>query len=263
MIVQVSSGSSGRPPRVVRRTLDDILDIHARVLGAWSERYPEPPVRVALLGGISHAQAAMNLRLRGTRFVSFSLDAREALRAYEPDFISCYPSVLRDLLEWPDFPGLKAVKVGGEHLLPSDVKKLSRRYPNCLLIEQLGSTEMPCLAIGAPGKLRLQRDRYSFRLAPHEDWQPLVARDEFPTSRTDFVDTGDEVRVRADQVLQVRRKDDPAFPYLGLLDALLSAGCTQVQLNEEDLVRGAPFRLPHSNKLPLVRQGRPLALPTR
>lgn len=286
-VVQTSSGSSGREPRQVRRSLDDIASIHAIVLSTWLELFDSPPQREALLGGISHGQAASKFRVAGTTFESFGLEERDRLNAYNPHFLSCYPSLVREIVSDPGFalPALRAIKLGGERIFVSDLRKIQTRFPGVPVIEQLGCTERPALAMGVyrqpsdPRRLKLQKHRFTFQKETHEDWQRLVVRDDFPGAAAcfpGFYDTGDEVRYEGDFIVDIRRRDAAASHYHAEAERLLALGCTNVQfdlitgelayLGGPDLplallvagrnwrpVRRAPHRLPRSNKLPLTK----------
>jgi hypothetical protein len=282
MILQVSSGSSGKPVRAVYRTLEDILSINSIIQRAWERLFPVLPRRVALLGGISHGQAVRHLEIRGTRFESFELTDKGELQEFDPEFLACYPSILRELVADRSLHlrALKAVKLGGERVFASDIAKLQSRYPSLPVIEQLGSTELPALAMGLyrgpadPRKLELQRQRFSFQLESHSDWQPLVARDDFSPQSTEagFLHTGDVVRMEKGAIVDIKRADDCAAPYFEAIEKLLDQGCINVQLDTRSrevrfdgpapslaragldmtLSRVPPRRLPHSNKLPLV-----------
>lgn len=285
VVVQSTSGSTGEP-LLIPRGRADIADIYAKVLRAYQHVYATAPARVALLGGISHSQAALKFAVGATTFQSFELHETEALVRYDPDFLSCYPSIVRVLLraDAPTFAKLKAVKLGGERVFPSDLRRIAARYPNTVTIEQFGSTELPALAMGVhvggtPSGLVLQTDRFSFRLLhASSTWQPLVARDDFPHLLFPvraFYDSGDEVRIEGGRIVDSRRRGDRANAYLADLDRLLALGCDNVQLVESARIlhydgdvalapqvtlgsrtfateRGGLVRIPRSNKMPLV-----------
>ncbi len=285
MILQVSSGSTGRPVHVVPRTLDDILSIHGIILRTWLTLFSAPPKRVALLGGISHGQAARHLKIGGTQFESFEPHELERLAEFNPQFLACYPSIARELVASPGLKlrDLRALKLGGERLFASDVAKIQARYPGLPVLEQLGSTEMPAVAMGIYRTpvdrrgLELQRQRFSFRLDALTDWQRLVVRDDFSAASAarGFLDTGDIVRIEADRIVDIQRGDDPAAPYFVAVERLLVRGCINVQIHRESRVlrytgdvdlphsvrlgtlrltteATPPLRLSHSNKLPLI-----------
>ena len=83
------------------------------------------------------------------------------------------------------FADLKTIKLGGEKVLRADIDKIAAAWPEALIVEQLGSTEMPAVAIGSYRNgqrcgLELQTERFSFLLEDTPDWQPLIVRDDFP-----------------------------------------------------------------------------------
>lgn len=284
VLVQSTSGSSGGAPLLIPRTRADALDLFARLLRPYLARFGEVPARVALLGGISHTEAALKLRVGSTVIGSYELAQLDEILALDPEVVSCYPSVLRELLTHGAgaFPSLRAIKLGGEKILPSDLEKTFRAFPDVLVVEQFGSAEMPGVGIGVHTPagsegLVLQRERFDVLLRADEDWQPLVVRDRFagllfPIDA--FYDTGDEIRVRNDRVIEVRRIDDPVNALYPHLDALLRAGVTVCQIDLERGVlryegelpnadapvhlnglqlrpeRGGLLRLPGSNKMP-------------
>lgn len=284
VLVQSTSGSSGGAPLLIPRTRADVLNLYSRLLRPYLERFGSIPERVALLGGISHTEAALKLKVGNTVIGSYELAQLDEIVALDPEVISCYPSVLRELLvRAPDaFPSLRAIKLGGEKILRSDLDKTFRAFPNVIVAEQFGSAEMPGVAIGVhtpdgSDGLMLQRERFDFLLRDDEDWQPLVVRDRFegllfPIDA--YYDTRDEIRVRNDRIVEVRRIDDPANGLYPHLDALLRGGVTQCQIDREqgilhyegelpdgtDVVslnglrlrpeRGGLRRLPRSNKMP-------------
>jgi hypothetical protein len=284
VLVQSTSGSSGGAPLLIPRTRADALDLFSRLLRPYLARFGEVPARVALLGGISHTEAALKLRVGTTVIGSYELAQLDEIIALDPEVISCYPSVLRELLVCgaDAFPSLRGIKLGGERILASDLEKTFRAFPDVLVVEQFGSAEMPGVGIGVHTPegsegLVLQRDRFDFLLRDDDDWQPLVVRDRFagllfPIDA--FYDTRDEIRVRDDRIVEVRRIDDPANALYPHLDALLRDGLTLCQIDLERGVlryegelpnggatvrlnglelrpeRGGLRRLPRSNKMP-------------
>ena len=284
VLVQSTSGSSGGAPLLIPRTRADVFNLYSRLLKPYLERFGSIPERVALLGGISHTEAALKLRVGNTVIGSYELAQLDEIIALDPEVISCYPSVLRELLlRAPNaFPSLRAIKLGGEKILPSDLEKAFRTFPDVIVAEQFGSAEMPGVAIGVhtpegSDGLVLQRERFDFLLRDDEDWQPLVVRDRFegllfPIDA--FYDTRDEIRVRNERIIEVRRIEDPANALYPHLDALLRdgvalcqidldcgvlryegelpAGSETVSLNGLRLrpERGGLRRLPRSNKMP-------------
>ena len=284
IITQVSSGSSGHPPLLIPRGREDILDIMARITHSHHEPWSGPPERLALLGGISHVEGALKLRVEGTVARAFELAEAAELIAFEPDYITCYPSIARVLVarHADAFPQLKTIKLGGERVLQADIDKIHAAFPTALIVEQLGSTELPAVAVGTsrrgePRSLELQTDRFSFLLEDTPDWQPLVARDNLPGRLFPleaFYDAGDEVRIEGGRIVEVRRRDDPANAFAVDVEALLADGCVNVQLeiaarivyfdgaarpdtvvlngDEYRMVAGPLRRLKDSNKLPLL-----------
>lgn len=284
VLVQSTSGSSGAAPLLIPRTRADAFDLFSRLLRPYLARFGAVPARVALIGGISHTEAALKMRVGGTVIGSYELAQLDEIVALDPEVISCYPSVLRELLMRAAgaFPSLRGIKLGGEKILRSDLEKAFRAFADVLLVEQLGSAEMPGVAIGVHTPegsegLVLQRERFDFLLREDDDWQPLVVRDRFagllfPIDA--FYDTRDEVRVRNDRIVEVRRSEDPANALYPHLDGLLRDGVTLCQIDLEAgvlryegeppnggaavrlnglelrLERGGLRRLPRSNKMP-------------
>ncbi|MBT6145367.1 MAG: hypothetical protein HOH74_08060 [Gemmatimonadetes bacterium] len=285
VILQSSSGSSGQPPLLLPRGREDVLDIVTRMTQAHREKLGTTPRRLALLGGISHAEGALKLRIANTEARAFELSDVEELIAFEPDFLSCYPSIARVLVarHAHAFAHLQTIKLGGERVLPSDIDTIFAAWPDILIIEQLGSTELPAVALGAyrrgeRRRLVLQTDRFSFLLTDTPTWQPLVVRDRFPQRLfpiEPYYDSGDEVRVADGCIVEVRRRDDPANAFAADHDRLLRAGCVNVQIDTQSrvvyydgvtsvdmtqqldgddyrMVAGPLTRLRDSNKLPLL-----------
>lgn len=247
VVIQHSSGSSGgaplRLPKGPAETawlVDRLIQHHRRVFGAG-------PRRVAFVGGVTHLQAGRVQGLfPGGRTRSFRLRDWDALVEFQPDLLSCYPSVARDLVlrSAASLRCVRTLKLGGETVLAADRARLLERLPGVLLLEQFGSTEMPGLAFRAltrdedSGYL-LSHDRYAFRFEPAtapggDGWRELVVRDDFPTRAfpiPGWYRTEDEALLAAQRVLALRRRDDPAAPYLDALDALVRRGVTQVQVD--------------------------------
>jgi hypothetical protein len=240
LIFQSSSGSSRGTILRIPRRVTDIQDIFARTLVPYCRVFGHAPARIAMLGGSSHAEAALKFRLESTAFDSFGRGEGARLMAFNPEVISCYPSIARELAADAKlvFPALRAFKLGGEQLFPTDLAKLRNRFGDVAIFEQVGSTEMPCLAIGlreinSPRSLPLQTQRFRFRLGQTRDWQRLIVRDEFPDLLypfDDFYDTEDEVKTDGTNLFDIRRANDPATAYFGLQDELLAKGATNVQI---------------------------------
>lgn len=259
LVIQESSGSSGgatlRLPKARVETdwlVEQLVSLHRARRGAG-------PERVAFVGGVTHLQAGRVAGLfPGATTRSFELREWPALLEFQPDFLSCYASVARDhvVRSAPRLRQLATLKLGGETVLPADRARLLALLPSVRLIEQFGSTEMPGVAFrtaDATGDAgwRLSRDRYELQHASDDGWHDLVVRDTlrgraFPIPG--WYRTGDEVRLARGRPVELRRRGDPAAPYLAALDELVARGLTQVQL---DLRTGR-----------LLHQG-PLALPAR
>lgn len=285
IIVQSTSGSGGKP-LLIPRSREDIRDIFKRITRPYLKIYGELPKRIAMLGGISHSQAALKLTVDAVQIRSFALDDLEGLCDFNPDFLSCYPSVVRELMSVLPrrFPALRAVKLGGEHVYDVDLEKLWALDPSLLIIEQLGSTEMPAVAIGTYWKgerksLALETGRFSFLLTATEEWQPFIVRDRFASLLFPidaFYDSGDEVRLVDGQIADIRRRGHPENAFFESVEKLLRQGCINLQMAPDQKIlyyEGAPQlppvvtllnglsyhaqsaplrRLPDSHKLPLL-----------
>lgn len=236
-----TTGSTGAP-LLVPRTRQDILDIASRGAAPFVRRHGRAPQRVALIGGTSHTRAAMNYQFGSIQMKTIAAGDLAALEAFDPEMMSCFPSAGRAFFfeRRPDLPSLKMIKFAGETVLASDVRRVFEVFPDVLLVDQFGSTEMPVLAIkvyapdGAPTEFVLETRRFSFLLAARDGWQPIVARDNFRPLLfpiEDYYDTGDEGRFVDGRLLEVRRRGDPVTPYRELLEALMDAGATQLQLD--------------------------------
>ncbi|MBX3465514.1 MAG: hypothetical protein KF878_01280 [Planctomycetes bacterium] len=290
VVLQQSGGSSGEAPLRLPKARAETAWLIDRLAGHHRRVFGEAPRRVAFVGGVTHLQAG---RVEGlfpggvTR--SFRLREWDALVAFQPDLLSCYPSAARDLVvrDAAALGCVRTLKLGGETVLPADRARLLERLPGVLLLEQFGSTEMPCLALRATTRDEdtgyvLSRDRYAFSFEPPgEGWREVVVRDDLPARAfpiPGWYRTGDEALLDpGGRVLALRRRGDPAAPFLDALDALVRAGCTQVQVDLRDrtlrleagpevrlerevvlggvtlaVERGPVYRLKDSNKAPLV-----------
>jgi phenylacetate-coenzyme A ligase PaaK-like adenylate-forming protein len=256
VILQSTSGSTSAP-LVLPRNEADMRDIGARITRPHVEAWGQAPERIALLGGISHTQA-LKLRMEGAEMRSFELAHADELMAFSPDFLSCYPSIARELMSRHDrdFPDLKTLKLGGERVLDVDVAKIHAVWPHVLIVEQLGSTEVPAVAIGVIENgvrrgLELQTERFSFQLFQTTDWQPLIVKDRFPNRMfpiDGFYDTGDEVRLAAGRInVQIDRARRTI-----VCDGSVPEDRLPVDGQAYRLVVGQMWRLPDSNKLPLL-----------
>ncbi|RMD84063.1 MAG: hypothetical protein D6815_05030, partial [Candidatus Dadabacteria bacterium] len=288
MTIMQTSGSSGAPPLRIPRTSAEIQWLGTKLFQHHVERYGELPERCAFLGGISHMEANRKFDVQSPVAVrNFRADQLAELDAFDPNWLSMYPSFCREIVanESLELKSLQFVKLGGETIFPSDLEKIWKRFPEVDVVEQFGSTEMPALAFrsytrAGDSGYRLSTDRYSFRFEDTEGWQTLVVRDNFPERAfpiEGWFETDDEVLVRGGQVIDVRRKEDPVFPIRAEIDALLAAGCINVQILADSgkliydappevslpatvtiggrtlrSIRGRPYRLIDSNKLPLV-----------
>jgi len=283
IVATSTSGSSGRP-LLLPRSVEDVRDIGARMIRPHVETWGRPPERLALLGGISHVEGALKMRFGEMEIRSFELVDVEALIDFAPDYLSCYPSIARVLIGYhaSAFADLRTIKLGGERVLRADIAKIHAAWPERLVVEQLGSTEMPAVAVGASRKaegrrLELQRTRFAFLLDDTPAWQPLIVRDLFPARLFPidaYYDAGDEIRLQDGCVVEVRRRDDPANAFFEAVEELLANGCVNVQIDrmnrtvycdgevradhvelngdEYRMVAGQMKRLKDSNKLPLL-----------
>jgi acyl-CoA synthetase (AMP-forming)/AMP-acid ligase II len=286
VVIQQSGGSSGEVPLRLPRTNAEIQWLATKLLARFHKEHGSFPTRGAFLGGISHTEATQRAEVDAPIAIEdFAGDQLDALDAFDPDVISMYPSFARAIVAHPtlDLTRLRSVKLGGETILPSDLERLRARFGDLVIVEQFGSTEMPGIAFRTLGPDKeapydLSTDRYDVDWGGGEGWQPLVVRDRFPQRAfpiDGWYDTEDEVFVERGSVRRVRRRDDPATPWLGDLDGLLRAGFVHVQvlprekkvlvsggtasrltslsLAGEELVvcREAPYRLIDSNKMPL------------
>lgn len=284
VVIQVSSGSTGRP-LLIPRTRRDVGDIARRVWTPLVERFGRPPARIALIGGISHSQAAMKLDLGEISIRSFEPGAIADLVDFDPVVISCYPSIVRELLrDLPvAMPGLSAFKLGGERIFQADLDKIFCRFPGTVVIEQFGSTEVPAVAVrvleeGKQPPYQLQPERFQYEIAEGDGWHPLLVKDQFegllfPIGA--FYETGDEVLVEGMDIVEVRRIGDKNAEYYSAAELLLAGdGCINIQfrpdrrevifagshaphhvdVNEMQyrVIEGEPVRIKPSNKLPLV-----------
>ncbi len=292
VIVQNSSGSGGHGLLRLPRTSSDIANIFQRTLVPYFKALNSTPSRIAMLGGASHTEAALKMDLGGIQFRSFSLAELPEVESFDPEVISCYPNIARELYRRARlrFPSLKAFKLGGETVLPIDIELLTERFGPVAIFEQAGSTEMPALAIGLrergkPRQLELQMGRFAFQPAPEGaagKWRPLIARDDFSQLLfpvREYYDTGDLALYDHTHLFDLRRSGSEEHCYFGVQEELLRAGGTNVQISlekravfvsdsgqsgktfpEDVLVDGMRFRvavaelerLPGSNKMRLL-----------
>ena len=241
ILLQTSSGSTGEPI-IVPRLLADVADVFVRASRYFVRRYGHPPKRIAMLGGISHFGAAQHLSFDKVELVALKADEIGALRKFSPDVVSCYPSILRELLNDRSLrlPDLKAIKLGGERVFSTDVKKTSLKFAGVQLLEQYGSTEMPAVAFREHGK---DKSRQGFELETRRfriadlglgGWHELLVQDlwEALLVRAEgYYRTGDEVLVRQGRAIDIRRIGDKSNPFFGAAEKLLAAGCVNVQFD--------------------------------
>lgn len=251
----IIQSTSGCVPLLIPRSHNDILNAAHRMFAPYRTAFGVNPERVALLGGVSHTNAAANLPTAGITLRNFRVDAVNELNSFDPDFLSCYPSVLRDLIANPQLrlKRLRAINIGGEPVLRSDIVKVRRELGVVLVYEQYGSTEMPTMALKVftrrddvtietpAGTLSqfpyaLETERFTFALPDTDGWHPVILQDEFPGQLAPFgcaYDTGDEGFFRAQQLFAVRRVGDKLGRFLPDVDRLLMEGCTNVQFSLE------------------------------
>ncbi|GAA5066309.1 hypothetical protein N0B44_03960 [Roseibacterium beibuensis] len=289
VVLQTSSGSSG-PALVLPRRAADVANTFSRVARHYVARFGEAPRRVALIGGISHQATSEGVDLAGIAIRSFDPEDREGLEGFSPDAISIYPNLMRRLLadDIENLTDLRAIKLGGERVFPSDVARISAMGRDLQILEQFGSTEMPAVALRDHcggrfcKKFSLSLDRFTFAGASDDGWRPLIVRDNFDGLLADpggYYDTGDEALWQNGSVIDIRRRGDPANAFFEAAEMLLDTGAVNVQFNnateevsvESDVpqpasveVGGRPYRVrtverivrAPSNKLPLLIDAR-------
>ncbi len=287
IIIQKTSGSKDQPI-YIPRTASDMRDIVLRVLQPYFDHYQDYPARVALTGGVSHTEVALKITIENIKLWDFKLSQLPELDQYDPELLSCYPSVMRELINNKNlkFKSLKAIKLGGEPIFPSDIQKILKRFPGILIIEQYGSTEMPAIALRTFTQSQqnnpylLQSERFEFLNFEGEGWQPIIVKDHFkelimPIDR--FYDTGDEGLLENNKLMAVRRKNDLLNSYYQDVQQLLVEGCENIQIHLKtktvnyeavvdfpanrkvagkicNMVKGGLKRIEESNKLPLIIQ---------
>ena len=197
-----------------------------------------------MLGGISHLSAASTLSISRVQLASFDRDDMvSGLEAFRPEIISCYPNILRELMKRGSLERLPllAIKLGGEPVLQCDLDLIFGCWPDLLVVEQFGSTEMPATLLrlhlrGSNDPFALQGARYDYHFTEQEGWQPLLVRDRHPLSPLaldDFYDTGDEVYLYSGEIRDVRRRGCPSYPYRALASTLLPI-CVNMQIELEN-----------------------------
>jgi len=242
LIFQASSGSSGGKPLYIPRTFKDILNIHQRIMRSYLKCYDLLPRKIAMFGGISHSQAAIKMEIDNTEIRSFTLEEFSKLEEFNPDVISCYPSIARELINQPNLTlnNLKGIKLGGEVVLDVDLKNIQKRFPNIIVLEQYGSTEMPAIAMGCypdfkKNGLELQTDRFDLITELENDFSPIVVKDNFEDllfKIPGHYNTGDEGIISNGILLEVRRQGSQEYKYRSLCEELLGSGCINIQVNE-------------------------------
>ncbi len=288
IVVQQSGGSSGSAPMRIPRTFAEMRWIAGRLFRHHVEAHGQPPARAAFVGGISHMEAEQGADPTiPVEVRSLSGPDRAELEDFDPEFLSAYPSFVREIVAMPDLrlPSLRTIKLGGEPILKVDRDRIFERFPKVVIVEQFGSTEMPALAwrvftsSHATG-YQLSTDRFEFAFAASDGWQRLIVCDTYPGRAfpiPGWFEMDDEGLIRQGELVAVRRTNDPVFPIRDQLENLFAMGCLQLQLmpREKELRYVAlpghslrsevelggtpcrtsaspPYRLRGSNKLPLV-----------
>jgi hypothetical protein len=250
VVLQSTSGTQGLP-LLIPRSKKDIEDIAVRALKYYTSYFGCMPRKVAMIGGISHINAAETLEMNGLVIRHFKLDTLDEVISWRPEIITCYPSILRVLLEKykSELSFIKAIKVGGEKLFPADCKKLFDYFPELLVIEQYGLTELPALALRAINintfqyedshitvPFDIQTKRFSLLNEYEEGWYPIIAKDNFPEllfQLDSYYETGDEALWSSSRIIDFRRQSVPENRYLNDMNQLLEKGFSNVQLDLE------------------------------
>lgn len=291
-ILQSTSGSSGPNPLIIPRSFEDITDIGIRVFKQVENYFNIPIKKIAMFGGISHQEAARNQIVGNVKINYYQADQLNELINFNPDIISCYPNILREIIAHKSIhlPALKAFKVGGEKLFKSDLINTFQLFPDVLIVEQYGCTELPALAtrlFSASTTLSLDfqlvmvpyllhQRRFSFLIPNQNGWHPIIAKDNFDKLLFKipyFYDSGDEGFWESGKLLAVKRRVDKSHRYDYIIDKLLGCGCTNIQIDESqhkiyysgknqmevEMIENKEFKLVKSslkrlksNKLPLV-----------
>ncbi|MCW5589460.1 MAG: hypothetical protein KIT27_07310 [Legionellales bacterium] len=286
-LIQASSGRGGKVIYIPRH-LTDIQNVVERMLQPYQDYYQHPPQRIALIGGISHAEVTRAFSIGKIEFRLLSLNDYSQLREFSPDIIMCYPSILRELManQYLNPQQIKGIKLGGEPLFPDDLEKIHAYFSEVIILEQFGSTEMPAVAarVFKPGEktasFYLQPQRFEYYLDfSQSGWQRLIVKDHFQQLLfpiEEFFDLGDEVYLENGIVTQVRSANDAFFQDRHTINQLYQQGCVNLQLDlkadklcyQGDIINNDTIqlgkreffpsketlvRLPSSNKLPLLR----------
>lgn len=292
-MLQTSGGSTGKP-LLWARTQADLEDIYHRVARKVTTLTGSPPVRVALVGGVSHTQAALHWKMDAVEVRSFDHTDTKQLEPFAPDLLSCYPSIARDLFLGPSslaIPSLRILKLGGERVYRADITRLHGVLPKVPVLEQFGSTEIPALAFRShlngmfQSDFLLETDRFEAHFDLSSDgWQDVLVSDTFPDLACPLEGAyamGDQALVRRGTVIDFRRHADPALKYAEMAESLFSQGAVNLQIDparraihycgdanlpSEMTWEGEPYRLERkdtlpraagSNKLPLVLETGP------
>lgn len=285
VFVNQTSGSTGAPPLRIPRCWSETEWLGRRQFGFYVAHVGALPSRVVFMGGVLHAQAQQKVKHDAFTIKNFDHDDRRGLDAFDPDYLSVYPSLARELVADTSirFGSLRAIKLGGEPVLPSDREKIFARFPGLVIIEQYGSTEMLAIAWRVITRTSdsgyiVSDERYELHVEDAPGWQPLVVRDTWP-DRAFRVDgwfaMDDEARYEGGKLVEVRRQGDGAYAVREEADDLLRRGAIGVQflpvektilchataplpdtVATEDgtvwrVVRRRPHRLRNSFKVPL------------
>lgn len=291
IITQSTSGSRNEP-LVIPRHYNDVADIINRFLIYYNNHFNRSPQKVAMLGGISHIMAASSIKVDDIQIKFFDFLEFDKILDWKPEIITCYPSILREMLfkYGNDLKFLKAIKLGGEKLFPSDCEAAFELLPDILIIEQYGSTEMPGLAFRNINRdnfqfrrshitvpFELQVKRFSYLNIHKVGWHPFIAKDNFPEllfKIEDYYDTGDEALWEDNKPIDFRRRCDIENDYWDSINFLLGDKFINLQLDLENKFiisehytsdsiykfnntsfvtkKGQLKRVSSSNKLPLI-----------
>ena len=242
-IIQSTSGTTSGKPFLIPRSHEYIEKLFHRILKNYNLIYKDPPQKIALFGGASHLEAAKKFNIEDIEVKNFNLSSDnnfQELELYNPDMLSCFPTIMREILGESNIrlPNLKFVKLGGEKIFKSDINKIFKRF-KIPVLEQLGSTEMTAVAFRMHENgnfrlaYRLEENVFDFYLKSKDGWCDLVVKDKFPDKffkLTNPYFTGDEVFINNGEVTNVRRKDDIANNYFDLIERLLIT-CENIQID--------------------------------
>lgn len=240
IVYQVSSQSGEEEATRIAKSKADILDSYKREVSEYAKIYKALPKKVAMVGGISHFESAAGLQnIREVEIKSFNVRDLEDLKYYNPCVITCYPSVLREILALKlKLKGLKLIRTGGERLFNTEIKNTYLQY-SVPILEKFGSTEMQGIgyrlhqAGNRSSEIRLQRNRYSFKKNKN-GWHDLIVKDNFKElffPMDFYYRTGDEALFLNGVAVDFRRKNDPISAYLPLIEELFQKGCINIQIH--------------------------------